>query len=155
MDAPVVPEVSVRQIHDIAREAVFHLAEDGVLRAGRGVATNRLSSATPLKLVDAIVSGVHAAGESHYELLRAFVACHRGDANEAERLYRIIVTQYPDDAEAWYQLCETRDKAGTPPTVACARSGNCVAEWLPQMIAPRISVTCVPVLAASCALARL
>lgn len=54
--------------------ALEHAGRDGGLRAGKGIATNRLGPGTALKLVDAIVSGVHAAGESHYELLRAFVS---------------------------------------------------------------------------------
>jgi len=54
--------------------ALEHASAGGELRAGKGVATGRLSSASRLKLVDAIVSGVHAAGESHYELLRAFAS---------------------------------------------------------------------------------
>src|SRR5215813_11648987 len=52
-----------------------------------------------------------------------------------------------------YHACGTRDSAGLPPAVACARSGNCVAEWLPQMVTRAMSVTCVPVFAASCAFA--
>jgi S-adenosylmethionine:tRNA ribosyltransferase-isomerase len=53
--------------------ALEHAAQDGALRSGAGVATGRVGPETPLKLVDAILTGVHAAGESHYELLRAFV----------------------------------------------------------------------------------
>jgi len=44
----------------------------GGLHAGEGVATQRLGPDTRLQVVDAIVSGAHEAGESHYELLRAF-----------------------------------------------------------------------------------
>jgi S-adenosylmethionine:tRNA ribosyltransferase-isomerase len=54
--------------------ALEHASRDGSLKAGSGRATNRLGSATRLKLVDAILSGVHAAGESHFELLRAFAS---------------------------------------------------------------------------------
>ena len=53
--------------------ALEHAAKDGALHAGAGVAAGRLGPSTRLKLVDAIVSGVHAPGESHFELLRAFV----------------------------------------------------------------------------------
>jgi S-adenosylmethionine:tRNA ribosyltransferase-isomerase len=42
------------------------------LRAGLGLATQRIGPGTPLRVVDAIVTGVHEPGESHYELLRAF-----------------------------------------------------------------------------------
>lgn len=47
-------------------------APDGSVRAGDGWATGRIGPDTRLKVVDAILSGVHEAGESHYELLRAF-----------------------------------------------------------------------------------
>lgn len=42
------------------------------LHAGPGLATERLGPGTSLAIVDAIVSGTHEAGTSHYELLRAF-----------------------------------------------------------------------------------
>jgi S-adenosylmethionine:tRNA ribosyltransferase-isomerase len=44
----------------------------GVVRHGGGVATGRVTRATALKIVDAILSGAHQPGESHFELLRAF-----------------------------------------------------------------------------------
>jgi S-adenosylmethionine:tRNA ribosyltransferase-isomerase len=53
--------------------ALEHAAmADGVVRAGRGLATQRIGTATPLAVVDAILSGIHQPGTSHYELLRAF-----------------------------------------------------------------------------------
>ena len=39
---------------------------------GEGFATQRISSESELRIVDAIVSGLHEPGSSHYELLRAF-----------------------------------------------------------------------------------
>jgi S-adenosylmethionine:tRNA ribosyltransferase-isomerase len=45
---------------------------DGSVRAGNGTATGRIARGTPLRVVDAILTGVHQAGESHFELLRAF-----------------------------------------------------------------------------------
>jgi S-adenosylmethionine:tRNA ribosyltransferase-isomerase len=45
---------------------------NGHLHAGDGVATGRIARETPLRLVDAILTGVHQPGESHFELLRAF-----------------------------------------------------------------------------------
>ena len=45
----------------------------GVLRAGHGLANQRIGPATRLSIVDAILTGVHERGTSHYELLRAFV----------------------------------------------------------------------------------
>ena len=41
------------------------------------------------------------------QLLIAYVAWRRGDADEAERLYRNVIALYPDDLEAWQQLGET------------------------------------------------
>jgi S-adenosylmethionine:tRNA ribosyltransferase-isomerase len=53
--------------------AIEHAAgRDGGLRPGPGLATQRIGTGTPLRTVDAIVTGVHEPGDSHYELLRAF-----------------------------------------------------------------------------------
>jgi S-adenosylmethionine:tRNA ribosyltransferase-isomerase len=49
------------------------VTEDGQLRTGDGVATQRIGPATQLRVVDAILSGTHERGTSHYELLRAFL----------------------------------------------------------------------------------
>lgn len=45
---------------------------DGSVRAGNGIATGRIGRGTPLRVVDAILTGVHQRGDSHFELLRAF-----------------------------------------------------------------------------------
>ena len=47
-------------------------AADGRIRAGRGVARGRLGRGSRLRIVNAILTGVHQAGESHFELLHAF-----------------------------------------------------------------------------------
>jgi S-adenosylmethionine:tRNA ribosyltransferase-isomerase len=47
------------------------MAEGGV-SAGDGIARGRMVGGTPLRVVDAILTGVHQPGESHFELLRAF-----------------------------------------------------------------------------------
>ncbi|MBI5278756.1 MAG: S-adenosylmethionine:tRNA ribosyltransferase-isomerase [Burkholderiales bacterium] len=52
--------------------ALEHAAAGGRLRAGPGIADQRIGSHTTLRVVDAIVSGTHEPGTSHYELLRAF-----------------------------------------------------------------------------------
>jgi S-adenosylmethionine:tRNA ribosyltransferase-isomerase len=44
----------------------------GWVRAGEGLATQRIGAATRLRVVDALLSGTHEPGTSHYELLRAF-----------------------------------------------------------------------------------
>ena len=45
---------------------------DGTVVGGDGVAHGRIGPSTNLRVVDAILSGVHQPGESHFELLRAF-----------------------------------------------------------------------------------
>jgi S-adenosylmethionine:tRNA ribosyltransferase-isomerase len=58
----------------VARALEHAAAQAGGLRAGPGIATNRLGVATRLRVVDALVSGTHEPGSSHHELLRAFVS---------------------------------------------------------------------------------
>jgi len=54
--------------------ALEHAAgRDGIVRSGPGLANQRLGHATRLRSVDAILSGTHEVGTSHYELLRAFI----------------------------------------------------------------------------------
>jgi S-adenosylmethionine:tRNA ribosyltransferase-isomerase len=45
---------------------------DGSVGPGNGVARGRIGRETPLRIVDAILTGVHQPGDSHFELLRAF-----------------------------------------------------------------------------------
>jgi len=75
----------------------------------------RLSIAVEWSAADADLgrsAAVEAARRSHRLsehdglLLKGFVASRRGDAEEAERLYRGIVAAYPEDVEAWFQLGE-------------------------------------------------
>jgi tetratricopeptide (TPR) repeat protein/predicted Ser/Thr protein kinase len=75
----------------------------------------RLSLAAEWSLGDADLvrsAAIEAARRSHRLsehdglLLKAFVADRRGDAEEAERLYRGILAAYPEDVEAWFQLGE-------------------------------------------------
>lgn len=53
--------------------ALEHAACGGEMSAGEGVATQRIRAHTKLRVVDAILSGTHEPGTSHYELLHAFV----------------------------------------------------------------------------------
>lgn len=46
---------------------------DGHLRSGDGMARGKIGPRTRLRVVDAILSGTHEPGTSHYELLRAFL----------------------------------------------------------------------------------
>jgi S-adenosylmethionine:tRNA ribosyltransferase-isomerase len=53
--------------------ALEHAAcRDGSVWDGDGIATQRIGPGTRLRIVDAIFSGTHEPGSSHYELLRAF-----------------------------------------------------------------------------------
>ena len=46
----------------------------GLVRAGAGVATMRIAPGTQLRVVDAVLSGTHEPGTSHYALLGAFAS---------------------------------------------------------------------------------
>ncbi|WP_118180649.1 S-adenosylmethionine:tRNA ribosyltransferase-isomerase [Paraburkholderia phosphatilytica] len=45
---------------------------DGHVRAGHGIATQRIGPRTTLRVVDVLLSGTHEPDTSHYELLHAF-----------------------------------------------------------------------------------
>ncbi|MBC7932131.1 MAG: S-adenosylmethionine:tRNA ribosyltransferase-isomerase [Rubrivivax sp.] len=54
--------------------ALEHAATgDGDVRAGEGLATQHIGRSSCLRVVDALLSGTHEPGTSHYELLRAFL----------------------------------------------------------------------------------
>jgi S-adenosylmethionine:tRNA ribosyltransferase-isomerase len=55
--------------------------QSGRVAAGESVATQRIDATSRLRVVDAILSGTHEPGTSHYELLRAFM-----DAATLDRL---------------------------------------------------------------------
>jgi len=57
----------------VARALEHAAARPGGLRAGEGIADNKLGPASRLRVVDVLVSGTHEPGTSHHELLRAFV----------------------------------------------------------------------------------
>ena len=60
-------------MRDEVVRALEHAAScDGEVRAGDGQATQRIGPATRLRVVDAILTGAHEPGTSHFELLRAF-----------------------------------------------------------------------------------
>ena len=71
--------------------ALEHAASHGPLRAGDGLADQKLSATSTLRVVDAIVSGTHERATSHFELLRAFVpdaVLQRADGELERRGYR-------------------------------------------------------------------
>jgi len=57
----------------VVRALEHAAARHGSVPAGEGLATQRLGPATPLRIVDAVLSGTHEPGTSHHELLRAFI----------------------------------------------------------------------------------
>jgi len=64
---------------------------NGRVRSGEGIATERIGETTTLRVVDAILSGVHEPATSHYQLLRAFTddeTLRRADALLNARGYR-------------------------------------------------------------------
>lgn len=56
----------------VARALESAVSTEGRVRPGNGVATGRLARGTPVRIISAILTGVHQPGESHFELLRAF-----------------------------------------------------------------------------------
>jgi S-adenosylmethionine:tRNA ribosyltransferase-isomerase len=56
----------VRALEDAAQP-------EGGVKVGTGLSTRKIGPTTHLRIVDALVSGTHERGTSHYELLRAFV----------------------------------------------------------------------------------
>jgi S-adenosylmethionine:tRNA ribosyltransferase-isomerase len=56
----------------VVRALEHAAAADGHVPPGDGLATQRIGPASRLRVVDAILSGTHEPGTSHYELLRAF-----------------------------------------------------------------------------------
>jgi S-adenosylmethionine:tRNA ribosyltransferase-isomerase len=63
----------------------------GQVEAGAGIATGRIGRETPLRIVDALVTGVHQPQDSHFQLLRAFASdevLNRMSRAVAESRYR-------------------------------------------------------------------
>jgi S-adenosylmethionine:tRNA ribosyltransferase-isomerase len=86
LDEPyLIPASTVRAIRDAKQRggrvialgttvtrALEHAAAHRGLKPGAGLADQKIGPHSPLRIVDAIVSGTHEPGTSHYELLRAF-----------------------------------------------------------------------------------
>jgi S-adenosylmethionine:tRNA ribosyltransferase-isomerase len=101
----VIPVAAVRAIDEararggavvavgttVVRALEHAVDESGVVMPGPGVATQKITAETRLKVVDALLSGVHEPGTSHYELVRAFVSgdvLNRATAEMSTRGYR-------------------------------------------------------------------
>jgi S-adenosylmethionine:tRNA ribosyltransferase-isomerase len=99
-EAYTIPEATVRAIRctrarggrviavgtTVVRALEHATAGNVGLRPGPGLATQRIGPRTRLRIVDAILSGTHEPGTSHYELLRAFAddASLRGAGSELD-----------------------------------------------------------------------
>ncbi|MGH8779314.1 S-adenosylmethionine:tRNA ribosyltransferase-isomerase [Paraburkholderia sp.] len=96
--------------------ALEHAARiDGIVRAGDGLATQRIGPHTRLRAVDVIVSGTHEPDSSHYALLRAFASgatLARVTATLEANAYR--THEFGDSM--WIE----RDAHATPACDACA-----------------------------------
>jgi S-adenosylmethionine:tRNA ribosyltransferase-isomerase len=72
--------------------ALEHAAEDcSSVRAGAGIATQRIGPTSKLRVTDVILTGTHEPNTSHYEMLRAFAGDHtlrRASDELATRGYR-------------------------------------------------------------------
>jgi S-adenosylmethionine:tRNA ribosyltransferase-isomerase len=80
---PAVTAAAIRRAHarggrvvaigtTVVRALEHAAMADGQVRSGDGLATQRINETTRLQVVDAILSGTHEPGTSHYQLLRAF-----------------------------------------------------------------------------------
>jgi S-adenosylmethionine:tRNA ribosyltransferase-isomerase len=88
--------------------ALEHAATShGSVQAGPGVATQRITEASRLQIVDTIVSGVHEPATSHFQLLSAFAdrpTLEKADAAMSTRGYR--THEFGDSV--WLERCRTR-----------------------------------------------
>jgi S-adenosylmethionine:tRNA ribosyltransferase-isomerase len=90
---------------------------EGTVRAGGGVAGGRIVRKTPLRVVDAILTGVHQPGESHFELLRAF-------ADDAVLDYiSAAVWEHGYRAHEFGDSMLIERQPRVPPTPVCSRTG--------------------------------
>jgi S-adenosylmethionine:tRNA ribosyltransferase-isomerase len=60
-------------VRALEHAAIRRRSGRGFVRAGFGIATQRVDAGSELTVVDALLSGTHEPGTSHYEMLRAFV----------------------------------------------------------------------------------
>ena len=102
--------------------ALEHAAtRTGPLAAGPGLATQRIGPQTRLRVVDAIVTGTHEPGSSHYELLRAFAAGERLERVTAELEQRAYRThEFGDSLLLMRELPTTARTVRTAASRACA-----------------------------------
>ena len=108
--------------------ALEHAAACGQVYAGEGVATERIGAGSRLRVVDAILSGTHEPGTSHYELLRAFLddsVLRRVTAELEAHRYRthefgdsVLVTRFPTRLPREEKIWQTPELAIGKPLFA-------------------------------------
>jgi S-adenosylmethionine:tRNA ribosyltransferase-isomerase len=90
---------------------------DGVVLPGERLATQRLDASSRLRIVDAILSGTHERGTSHYELLRAFVDDETLDRIDQELNARDYRTHEFGDS-VFLERATNRTRPAARPSVA-------------------------------------
>lgn len=91
---------------------------DGAVRAGEGIATQRIARGTRLRVVDAILSGTHEPGSSHHDLLRAFAGARtlrEADRALEENAYR--THEFGDSVFIERQACATAARREYSPSL--------------------------------------
>jgi S-adenosylmethionine:tRNA ribosyltransferase-isomerase len=102
---------------------------DGFVQAGEGVATGRIGRGTSLKVADAILSGVHEAGESHFELLRAFAPDRTLDAMSAALKAEGYRNHEFGDSVLIERLESNEERAGRMGKAKRAHAGHTCHPW--------------------------
>ncbi len=105
----------------VVRALEHAAAEDGIVRAGTGVATQRIGPATRLAVVDALLTGAHEPDTSHYTLLRAFtdaVTLSHASAELDGRGYR--THEFGDSI--WVERRQAGAARSDPARVGCTRN---------------------------------
>jgi S-adenosylmethionine:tRNA ribosyltransferase-isomerase len=115
----------VRALEDAA-------ARWGRVRGGTGVATLRLGRKTPPRVVDALVTGQHEPGTSHYQLLRAF--------QDDDVLWRAIAEA---DASG-YRTHEFGDSMFITRSVTPARAGDAAIRMAPAGVTSTVASARTP-----------
>jgi S-adenosylmethionine:tRNA ribosyltransferase-isomerase len=112
----------------VVRALEHAVLSDIVVRSGEGVATDRIGPSTKLRIVDALLSGTHEPGSSHYELLRAF-AGDRTLARASDRLDRggYLTHEFGD---SMYVERSVNRLNISPDPEACAKQ-QCLASAVP------------------------
>jgi S-adenosylmethionine:tRNA ribosyltransferase-isomerase len=101
----------------VVRALEHAAARGGVIAAGEGVADQRIGPTSRLRVVDALLSGTHEAGSSHYDVLRAF----QGDSVLAEVTTTLDAVGYRTHEFGDSVLIERQDRAAPHAAGFCDR----------------------------------